>query len=170
MNEAHFHLLVNHLPIMGSLFGLIVLALGFALRSSVVRRVGLFLLILGGLTAMPANFSGEGAEEVVESLPGADHKLIHEHEESAEVALIVSVIVALISMVGLFAEWKGKKWAIYVSTTVLLLSAGNFYLLRKVGTTGGEIRHSEIRKDFVASPEHEHEEEHEHEDGEHDDD
>ena len=67
MNQAHFHLMVNHLPIIFPIVGTIVLFGGFMLRSEIIKRVAYTIFIFGAIATFPAFLSGEGAEEVVEN-------------------------------------------------------------------------------------------------------
>ena len=52
MNDAHLHLIFNHLPIVIPIVGLLVLLAGFVLKSDVVKRValGIFVLMAYGST------------------------------------------------------------------------------------------------------------------------
>ncbi len=72
MNQAHFHLILNHLPILGILFGLIILTGGFLTKNAAVKRTALGMFVLSAIFAIPAYLTGEGAEEVVENLPGVN--------------------------------------------------------------------------------------------------
>ena len=62
MNQAHFHLLVNHLPIIVPIIGVVVLLSGIIFRSEIVKRVAYFVFIIGALATLPSMLSGEGAE------------------------------------------------------------------------------------------------------------
>lgn len=148
MNSAHFHLVVNHLPIIFPMAGLIVLAIGIGFKAEMVKRTAYFLFTLGAITAAMAMNSGEGAEEVVEELSGVSHQLIHEHEEKAETMAILSYILGITSLIALWLSWKGKSIANVLSYVVLVLSLVTIFLGKQTGTSGGEIRHIEIRKDF----------------------
>ncbi len=146
MNDAHLHLVLNHFPIIIPIVALIVLIIGFGTQSAVIKRVALGLFVLGGILTFPAAFTGEGAEEVVEELAGVSHTLIHEHEEKAETFILASYILGAISLLGLWANYKGKKIAGVVTIVVLLLSVVVVILGKGAGTSGGEIRHEEIRQ------------------------
>lgn len=145
MNDAHFHLLVNHLPILVPILGLIVLLGGFIFRSAIVKRVGYVLFIIGAIATLPSMFSGEGAEEVVENIPGVTENFIEEHEEIAETFALLSYILGAVSLLALWANWKQKGFAAILSYVVLVLSIFVIYFGKVTGTTGGEIRHTEIR-------------------------
>lgn len=145
MNQAHFHLMVNHLPIILPIAGVIVLVGGMFVRSEVVKRMAYLLFTIGAVATLSAMASGEGAEEVAENLAGVTENYIHEHEEKAEVFALVSYILGALSLVGLWASWKVKGFAKLLSFVILALSLVVLFLGKQTGTSGGEIRHTEIR-------------------------
>ena len=149
MNDTHFHLVFNHFPIIVPIVGMLILIVGFFVDSDVVKRTAFGVFIFGAIMTFPAMFTGEGAEEVAEKLPGITHDIIHEHEEKAEVFAILSYILGLLSIGALWASLKQKSFANILSIAVLLLGLVGFYLGRQVGTSGGEIRHTEIRANAV---------------------
>lgn len=152
MNDAHTHLLINHFPIIGLIIGTLILLAGILFKSSTVKIVALFVLLLSAGFAIPASSTGEGAEEVVEhmgNMTEETHHLIHEHEEKAELFMPFAWGILGLSLIILFLEWKKKKIAIYFNIVLLLLTLTASYLVRQVGTSGGEIAHPEIRKGFV---------------------
>jgi uncharacterized membrane protein len=106
MNELHLHLLFNHFPIMGAFFGLLIVTTGMFMGNSTVKRTGYVLLVATALFTLPAFFTGEGAEEILEELPGMSHNLIHEHEEMAEKLALVLYVLAGISLLGLYLNFK----------------------------------------------------------------
>ncbi len=146
MNDAHLHLVVNHLPIIIPIAAVVVLVAGFILKSEVVKRVSYFLFLVAAICTMPAFATGEGAEEVAEGLPGVTEHLIHEHEEKAEGFAILNYLLGLISLVGIWASWKQKQFAKWIAIVVFLFAIVVIIKGREVGTSGGEIRHTEIRK------------------------
>ena len=146
MNDAHLHLVVNHLPIIIPIAAVSVLVTGFILKSEVVKRVAYFLFVIAAICTMPAFATGEGAEEVAEGLPGVTEHLIHEHEEKAEGFALLNYLLGLISLIGIWASWKQKQFAKWIAIVVLFLAIIVVIKGREVGTSGGEIRHTEIRK------------------------
>ena len=145
MNQAHFHLLVNHLPIIVPIIGVVVLLSGIIFRSEIVKRVAYFVFIIGALATLPSMLSGEGAEEVAEGLPGVTENFIHEHEEAAETFALFSYILGAFALFSLWANWKRKPFSNLLSYVILALSLVVIVLGKQTGTTGGEIRHTEIR-------------------------
>lgn len=147
MNNAHFHLLVNHFPIVGVVIGFLVLVGGLLLKKNDIKNTALVIFIGSSLLAIVAFLTGEGAEEIVEKLPTISETLIHKHEEYAELFLTMLLILGGISIVTLFLNYKKSQFTNYGFICVLLLSIGSIGTSKYVGTSGGEITHIEIRSD-----------------------
>jgi len=177
MNEAHSHLLINHFPIIGLLFGILVLLIGIIAKSSVTRRVGLLLFLIAGITSFPSFKTGEGAEhhveEYSEEVNEKEYKLsmeiqmekheelehyIHEHEEKAEAFMPFMWGIIGLSFIGLYLEWKKKSMALLASIVVLIVGCLSAYFAREVGNTGGLISHPEIRTEKASAGHDSHEE------------
>ena len=144
MNDAHLHLLFNHLPIVGSLIGILILAAGIFFKQAMIRKTAFAVLIFSALVTLPAFFTGEGAEEIVEELPGISHNLIHEHEEAAELALWLSEALGILAIIAFYLEHIHHKLSGMANLFALILSIGTFVSFAKTGNTGGEIHHPEI--------------------------
>ena len=162
MNEAHVHLVTNHLPIIIPLIALVVLIIGLFSKSDAVKRTAFILFIMGAISTFPAFESGEEAEEIVEHLAGVSHDLIHEHEEKAELFMILSYLLGALSLVGIWANWKKKKFASIIAYVTILFSLIVLLVAKETATTGGEIRHPEIRSTFKKAADFDKEEHAEH--------
>ncbi|NCZ95385.1 MAG: hypothetical protein EBZ16_07675 [Flavobacteriia bacterium] len=84
MDATYLHLLVNHLPLFGALFGTIALVWGLLKHNAGLKTAGLAFLIAASAGGWMAHISGERAEHFVEELPGVSRRTVHEHEEAAE--------------------------------------------------------------------------------------
>lgn len=147
MNDAHFHLVVNHLPIVGTLIGFLVLSVGLIMKKPEVKNTALGIFIFSALTTIAAFLTGEGAEEIVENLPGISETLIHQHEEYAELFYTIMLILGGLSLITLFLQYKKLPFYKYGFVLILLLSMVSIGVAKYVGTSGGEITHIEIRSD-----------------------
>ena len=148
MNAAHLHLLVNHLPILGSFLAAPLLVLALLRRHEPGTLYGaVFLVLAAGIGAIAADQTGEGAEESVEDLPGVSEHLIHEHEEAAEVAMVLALVTAAIGIGATVVTARSGK--VHPLATGILLSAtlATSAAMANVGWAGGQIRHTEIRED-----------------------
>lgn len=150
MNEAHFHLVVNHLPIIFPIVGVIVMITGLIFKSDAVKRTAFLIFIIGSLTSIAAMASGEGAEEIVENISGVTENYIERHEESAELFSILTYILGGLSLLGLWVSIKQKSFTNIFNITILIFAFVVIYFGKETGTTGGEIRHTEIRPDYQA--------------------
>ncbi len=146
MNDAHLHLVLNHLPIIIPMIGLLVLIGGMIFKSEVVKRTAYLILMLGAIATIPTFATGEGAEEVIEELAGVDENLIKTHEEIAEKFAILCYVLGGISLLGLWANFYKKSFSTIISFTTIIICITTLYFAKHAATTGGEIRHSEIRE------------------------
>ena len=146
MNPAHFHLMVNHLPIIFPIVGAIVMTIGLIFASAAVQRTAFIIFVIGALTSITAMVSGEGAEDIVEKISGISEQVIEHHEETAERFSILTYILGVMSIFGLWSSIKEKTFTLMTNYIVLLFSLIVIYFGSETGTSGGEIRHTEIRK------------------------
>jgi uncharacterized membrane protein len=150
MNQAHLHMVFNHFPIIGLFFGIGILAYGIVKKQTILVNTAYVIFIFCMLMAKATMMTGEGTEEIVEEL-GISHGIIHEHEELAETFMKVLYGLGLVSILGLVANFKKHGKASVVSYVILFLAIGSAVLSKSVGTSGGEIRHTEIRENTVNS-------------------
>lgn len=146
MLATHLHLALNHLPIVATFLALPLLALSLWFREEKGVLLGaVSVLVLAGIGAVGAKWTGEEAEEAVEELPGVSERWIHEHEERAETATIGAVVVAVAAIgVGIFAVRTGTAPSMGLAALMFTttLSAG---AMAWTGLAGGRVHHPEIR-------------------------
>jgi uncharacterized membrane protein len=106
MNGAHFHLILNHFPIVLPFAGLVILVIGYFTKSEPITRTSFLMFILGSLFTIAAMVTGEKAEELIENLSGIKENSIHLHEESAELFAILNYILGILSAIAIWANWK----------------------------------------------------------------
>jgi uncharacterized membrane protein len=145
MNQAHLHLLVNHLPIIFPIVGVLVLIAGFVLKSAILKRTAFGIFMVGAITAFAAAATGEGAEHVLKQHHLAEMKVIHIHEELADTFAIISYLLGALSLVALWANWKQKSFAGILAIITLLVSGVAIVYGSNTGVSGGKVRHTEIR-------------------------
>jgi uncharacterized membrane protein len=149
MNDAHLHMVVNHFPIIGTIFGLGILITGIVMKNNVIKNIAYVLFCISAVFGFASMFTGEGAEEIAENLPSVTDQIIHEHEEMAEKLALVLYVLAGISLVGLFLNFKNHAKANVVSYFAFAIALVAVFLGKQTGTTGGEVRHTEIRSNVT---------------------
>lgn len=145
MNNAHLHLVFNHLPIIFPIVGIIVLLVGIFTKSEVSKRNSYLIFILGAISSVAAMATGEGAEETVENIAGISENLIKTHEEAAELFAGLSYVLGVSSLLSLIISFKNSDLSKFSPFVVLVLAFITLFFAQKAGNTGEEIRHSEIR-------------------------
>lgn len=153
MNAAHWHLVLNHIPVLGTLFGIPFLVIGLLRRDHELIKSSYWVFFIVALITIPVFLTGEPAEEVIERLPGVSRTLIHEHEEAAEPTFIVMMVLGAVALIGLFSERFKESLRRTTVAVVLIGALVGAGLAAWTANLGGDIRHPEIRKDFVVPTE-----------------
>ena len=143
MSIVHLHLILNHVPVIGMVFALLILGVAAWRRNDGMGRLGLAVMV--GLAVVTAGvfLTGEPAEEAVEEVAGVSEAMIHPHEEAAEAALIVTGIAGAIALValGAFRRRALPRWLTGAAFTAALASTT---MLGWAANLGGQIRHTEL--------------------------
>jgi uncharacterized membrane protein len=154
MNPTHVHLLITHLPIFGSILGAIVLVYGLATKTQQTLVAAYLLFVLSGIGSFIANQTGEAAEETVEHMQGISERLVHEHEESAEVTVVAMAILAVLSVIAMILIFRKSSFSFSFAGVIFVLSLICFGLAARTGYLGGQIRHTEIALATAANGAH----------------
>ena len=144
-DPVHLHLLLNHLPVVGTAFTLVLLLVAFAKNNAELKRVGLAFLVLIALLAVAVYLTGKSAEESVMQMEGFEESIIERHAGAAQWAFGAQVVLGVFALGGLFLSRRGQplpKWCMAL-LLVLTLAVGG--LMARTANLGGEIRHPEIR-------------------------
>ena len=145
MSATHLHLILNHLPILGVPFGVVLLLLGVHRNNRDLKQVALGVFVIAALCAIPVYLTGEPAEETVEHLAGVSEMLIERHEDLAKLAMASVSALGLASLAVLLG-WRKDDYPTPALTGILILSLVTAGALALTGAAGGAIRHSEIRQ------------------------
>ncbi len=148
MDSTHWHLILNHFPIIGTILGTGIMAYGYFTQSEPTKKAALLTWVVMALIAIPVFLTGEPAEESVENLAGVSEVIIEQHEEAAELALWVMEALGLLSLLAFFIRGEGSRKAVVGAT--FALSLATFGLMAYTGYLGGQIRHTEIRSGAAA--------------------
>ena len=148
MNQAHIHLIVNHVPIMGSLFAAVLLGAGVLQKNLSLTRAGLVAVLVAGLLCLPAQLTGAGAAAIVQNMPRVSRALIQNHSEAAELGFWALEIAAAAALFSLLLLKNASPKAKLLTLLTLVLTFISFGMLARAGNLGGQIRHTEIREGF----------------------
>ena len=144
MSFVHLHLILNHVPVIGSVFVLLLLALAWVKRSSEIGKLAIGFIVAIGVVSAVVFLTGEPAEEAVEHVAGVSDAVIHQHEDAAGLAL---VLAGTIGVMGLATLLWYRRLAIprVVMSVALVATVALNAAMAWTAYLGGQIRHTEIR-------------------------
>lgn len=154
MSIVHLHLLLSHVPVVGTLFALVTFAAAFLFRESVSIRFALWVSAALAVVAVAVYFTGGAAEEAVEKLAGVTESAIDQHEEAAEVTTVAMSLFGALSLAALlfFRKRPVPRW---VAVSGLVGTVALSALMGWTANLGGQIRHTEIRSVNLQQGDHE---------------
>lgn len=146
LSPLHVHLMLNHMPLLGTLAAALLLGWGLVRRAPEVLRVGLIAAVLVALLTIPVYLTGEPAEHALrDRIPDMDRDIAHEHEERGELTFIVMLVTGALGAVALWrgrvAGEPGRGWSGLVCAALVVC----FALFAWTALIGGQIRHTELR-------------------------
>jgi uncharacterized membrane protein len=145
LNMAHLHLLLNHFPILGSIFILVMFAIALIFRNTFLQKVSLWFLVAIALLTALTYFTGGRAVDAVEGLSTTSMAMVELHENAARIGLILMFFTGLIAVGSLFLFWRRAKLPNVVLALILIVLLLNTGVFVYVGYLGGQITHPEIR-------------------------
>jgi uncharacterized membrane protein len=141
---THVHLLLNHVPTVGTAVALGLLLLAFAKKSEELKRASLATFFAIALVSLPTYMTGYEAAKAVKDRTGVTQEAIDAHQSAALMALILMEATGVVAWFGL---WQGRKpsgRAGWNAPVVLLFGAVTIGLMASAANIGGQISHPEI--------------------------
>jgi hypothetical protein len=140
----HLHLLLNHVPTVGSVAAVGLLLLALVRRNDHLLRASFEVLFIVALATLPVYLTGVAAETAIEGMDGVSAEAIETHETAALFAFVWMQITGFFAWLAL---WQSRRLARPPRATigfVLVLSAITLAVMGRAASIGGEIRHPEI--------------------------
>ena len=144
VNFAHLHLLLNHIPVIGSIIALCLFVISLFGRHQDLRRSSLIIFVGIALLTIPTFVSGFGAQSNINSQPGVSRALIERHEGSAMLSFWFMELTGALALAGLWQLHRNAglaRWSVLAILAISIITVG---LMARCGNTGGDIRHPEI--------------------------
>jgi hypothetical protein len=150
VNLAHLHLVINHVPTIGSVAALGVLFLGYVRRNEHLKHVGLEVLFIVALLTLPVYVSGAAGYFEIRERPGVSVDTMKLHQDVALFGFIWMMMAGFVAWTALWT-WRrhGRpgRGLVPAATLLLLMS---LVVMGRAANLGGEIRHPEILAGGVA--------------------
>lgn len=144
MTGAHWHLLVNHFPIIGGLLATTVLGYGLIRGNEPIIQLSFGLFVLMSIATFLTNWTGENAEHYLESIKLLNEPLLHDHEEAADLANMGMYLTGGLSLLTLL--WQRVNGMRFMPLLIFIIALITFGLMANTGRLGGLIMHKELRE------------------------
>ena len=145
MTLPHLHLLLNHLPTVGTGIAIALLILTLVRKHDALRRVSLELFCLIALMTIPAYLSGVGSQvRIEEQLPEVSTMLMQRHHDAAVGAFALMLLTGGFAWMGLWQFRRANRQSTFNVGAVMVLSLLTLAAMARTATLGGDIRHPEI--------------------------
>jgi len=141
----HLHILLNHFPSMGFVFGLAFFIVAIVLDNDLMKRACLVLFTILGILAIPTYISGAASMWALNGDPGSPKSLINHHRDVALLAFIGLGFTGCAAWIVLWRARTGVAMTNRALYTVLGLALVTLLLMAEAGHEGGFITHQEIR-------------------------
>jgi len=145
VDAVHIHLVVNHIPGILTISGVMLLLFSLFNNKREYRNVAFGAFLIAAVFTLISFESGENAEDIVENLAGVTHDVIENHEHAAETARWFMLVIGVAGLAGLtyFRDDKRRGFRLFLYTSIIIGVIAIGYLVY-TGYLGGLIRHTEL--------------------------
>jgi uncharacterized membrane protein len=144
VDTTHLHLLLNHVPTVGTVAALALLVLAILRRDETLKLAGLEVIFVIALLTMPVYMTGVAAEHNIKKMPGVSETAMSVHQDAALAGFTVAEFAGFVAWIGLWQSRRRGRAAPAVMPAVVVLTAASLALMGRAANLGGDIRHPEI--------------------------
>src|SRR3982074_2038133 len=149
----YIHVLLNHLPIYGTMLGALALAISLVLRSRAAQITALIVTLVAGASSYPVLVTGQRAYKAIRGMAddaGAD--VLDEHMDRAEKTIGGFYFLAALAIAGLLVPIKWPKSAVPLAALTLVVAIFCSGIAVYIAQPGGRVRHPEFRPSETSTP------------------
>lgn len=151
MNFAHLHIVLNHVPSLGTIVGAVLFIASLIKNSDHLKRISLYVLVGTALATLPTYMSGNAAQQLLRKNPAIPQGLIEQHQNSAMITLVFMTITGTFAWFGLWQFRRFSRPGRWNTSAVLFFSILTTSVILRTAYLGGDISHPEIRADREVS-------------------
>ena len=153
MNFAHLHIVLNHIPSIGTVVGAGFFILSVFQKNERLQKLSLQILVLMALAVLPTYVSGNAAQRFVRARTDIPQGLVEVHQNSAMMTLILMTITGTFAWFGLWQFRRYSRPGFGTTAGVFIFSILATAAILRTGNLGGHISHPEIRVEAASIPE-----------------
>ena len=149
----YIHVVLNHLPIYGTILGALALAISLALRSRTAQITALILTLIAAASAYPVFVTGQRAYKAIRGISDdAGAEWLDEHMDRAEKTIGAFYFLALLALAGLLVPIKWPKSAVPLAALTLVVAILCSGIAVYIAQPGGRVHHPEFRPSETPTP------------------
>lgn len=146
MNLAHVHIILNHVPSLGSIAGLLLLAAGIYKKDDGIKQFAYGVLVLITMAVLPTYISGAEAQRIVSKSPSYSAGMVQLHQNAAMITLLLMTAAGMFAWLGLWEYRRHGRSGAVTTMAVLISTMGAVASVLITASIGGKINHAEIRE------------------------
>ena len=149
----YIHVVLNHLPIYGTILGVLALAISLVLRSRAAQITALIITLVAAASAYPVLLTGQRAYKAMRSISDdSGAEALDEHMDRAEKTIGVFYFLAVLAIAGLLVPVKWPKASFPLAAVTLAVALICSGLAVYIAQEGGRVRHAEFRPSETPTP------------------
>ena len=144
MVPVEAHLVLNHVPLVGLIFGLVFFVAGWKRSSQAALLAGLRIFVAMGIVVLLVAGSGLVSANLLAEEAWLDPDALSGHQQVGILTLVVLVGLGGFSGVTLFMSRTIPQFPAWAMTTVLVLALAGVGASMWAAYLGGALRHTEL--------------------------
>jgi hypothetical protein len=149
----YIHVMLNHLPIYGTMLGALALAIALLLRSRAAQITALVLALIAGGSAYPVFVTGQRAYKTIRGMADdSGAEALDEHMDRAEKTIGAFYFLAFLALAGLLIPVKWPRAGAPLAATTLAVAVVCSGIAIYIAQAGGQVRHAEFRPSETPTP------------------
>jgi dolichol kinase len=149
----YIHVVLNHLPIYGTILGAFALAISLLLRSRAAQITALILTTIAAVSSYPVFVTGQRAYKTIRSTSDdAGGDWLDEHMDRAEKTIGAFYFLAALAIASLIVPIKWPQSAVLLVALTLAMAILCSGIAAYIAQAGGRVRHPEFRPSESPTP------------------
>src|SRR6516165_7867601 len=145
MNLAHLHIVLNHVPSLGSIAGLLLLAAGIYKKDEAIKQFAYGVLVLITMAVLPTYVSGAEAQRLVSKSPTYSAGMVQLHQNAAMITLLAMTAAGMFAWLGVWEYRRHSRSGPLTTMATLISTMAAVATVLVTASIGGKISHMEIR-------------------------
>src|SRR5215467_4461772 len=146
MNLAHVHIVLNHVPSLGSIAGLLLLVAGIYKKDEGIKQFAYGVLVLITMAVLPTYITGAEAQRIVAKSPSYSAGMVQLHQNAAMITLLSMTAAGMFAWFGMWEYRRHSRSSSLTTMATLISTMAAVSAVLVTAYIGGKISHMEIRE------------------------